>query len=348
MAKSSSSRIVQLARTRIDVDCYLRWLRLKSDPEYLRESEKIRQLNDAVCKAEQHAKDTYSLHKNVLKRSRLSSNEAYKAAQEECQKTEEFARVAGKACEEEEKRICEKFGISQWWPPEDNNLGMENARYIFEPLPSIQIIPPPPDMEIDLNAEGIKRMWQDLLHAKSVVEPPQKYTMADKNGWLTIKINLQAPLNELEEAIRRELRRHRYFQPSGRNRPDKDAAALEVWDGYVHEKRFSVVAKKLGRKVSTVKGQYVKAHILIHGQRPSGSIKQRRAGKMRDPQGEFSAHYGSCSRCQKADSADKLCSKFLAYIDQDTKADLDRRATRNLGNEETVRYQRTDETDEIM
>ena len=152
--------------------------------------------------------------------------------------------------------------------------------------------------------------------------------MADNEGWLTFKVNIGAPLEELEQAIGRLLRINRWSPPEGRHRPDKDAEALEALVCYEQTKQFSLVAKHLKRSVSTVKGQYVRAYSLIHGQKPSGSIKQRRAGIMRDPSGEFWAHFGSCNSCQNADSADDLCPKFLSHIDRNTKANLDTRASR--------------------
>lgn len=152
------------------------------------------------------------------------------------------------------------------------------------------------------------------------VEPPRRHTKADKDGWLTLKINLNAPLDECERAIRWHLRVNRVDPPKTRNRPDKIVEALEAWDCYEKAKQFSAVAQKLRRPVSTVKGQYVRACVLIHGQRPNGSIKQRRAGIVGDPAGEFKTHLESCSRCQKANTGDNFCPKFLSFVTQDTKA----------------------------
>jgi hypothetical protein len=103
---------------------------------------------------------------------------------------------------------------------------------------------------------------------------------------------------------------------------------LQIWDQYQETPSFSQVAKVMRLPPTTVKDHFVAACQDIEGQAPTGTTKQRRAGIMRDPGGDFQAHLGSCSRCQNADTADKICPKFLAFVTQETKAELDTRANR--------------------
>lgn len=151
-------------------------------------------------------------------------------------------------------------------------------------------------------------------------QPPLWKTMLDKEGCLTLKLTLDAPLEEIELAVGRILRLCRPEPRKTRNRPDKDAAALETWACYEETKRFSVVAKQLQRPVNTVKRQYVRGFELIHGQRPTGTIKQRRAGIMIDPATDYRNHEGSCVRCKKANTIEQMCPKFVAFLTQDTSA----------------------------
>lgn len=305
------------ARTRIKVECFVKWLKLKRSTEYLQAERTLTSLRQELAKAERSletARANYFDGQNSLTELERDT------AQKDYWDAEGYVEKAQTALSEEIEKVRERFDLVQWWSPEDTTVTVDNADCVVNSSLPIRVIPPPPGKHMDLNAEGMKEMLRTLDREGTAAEPRRRYTLADKDGWLTLKVNLATPLEELEQAIGRILRINRWDPPKGRHRPNKDAEALETWVCYEQEKQFSLVAKQLSRKVSTVKGQYVRAYVLLHGQKPSGSIKQRRAGTIGDPAGEFQAHLHSCSRCSKADSADALCPKYKSYVLQDTGA----------------------------
>ncbi|OAI49308.1 hypothetical protein AYO43_03140 [Nitrospira sp. SCGC AG-212-E16] len=198
-----------------------------------------------------------------------------------------------------EEDLCKRFGLTMWAYPDDPTVTFENAD---------AIVPP----KLPVYALGPSRVV--------IVEGKNLATRATDDGWLTLKVNLLRPLENTERIVAGVLRAHRrvFTVLSRRSRPDSDLKALQAWDHYSRNPKFSSVAQQLKRKTSTVKGQYVRGHVLVCGSKPTGSMKQRRVASIGDdPAGAFHSHFASCSRCQKADSADKFCSRWAAFIDQD-------------------------------
>ena len=60
--------------------------------------------------------------------------------------------------------------------------------------------------------------------ARVLIEPERK--MTDKDGWLTMKVKLNAPLEEIEQEVLWHLRINRRNPSRTRNRPDKAVEAL--------------------------------------------------------------------------------------------------------------------------
>lgn len=299
--------------------CYVKWLRLKGSKEYQEASEDIRRLRRAQHGAEEHLCGSHDAYRPYLESGAPNSPER-ETARQAYWEAEEAEKMACEALSAKEDELHKKFGLVQWWDPDDASVTIKDASCIVSPSPPVVILDPEPGKKVDLNAEADNEMRRSLERTGMAVEPPRRYTSADKDGWLTLKVNLNRPLDEVERVIRWLLRKHRWNPPKTRNRPDKIAKALETWVSYEERKCFTEVARHLGRPISTVKGQYVRACVLLFGQRPSGSIKQRRAGIVADPAWQFEAHLGLCNRCQKADSADKFCPKWAAYVNQDSKS----------------------------
>jgi len=298
-------------------DCYVKWFRLKGSNKYQKASQEIRRLKERVRKADERYFAANVSYSSYLERSVPDSTE--KQIKQEYWVAEKEAKQAQEALTNKEEETCKIFGLLQWWDP-DEPVTIKDATDIFSPCFSVVVLEPAPDKRVDPYEEIAKEGRRKLKSEGKWTEPLRKYTKADKDGWLTLKVNLNAPLEESERAIRYYLRVNRVNPPKIRNRSDKVAAALETWVCYEEKKLFSAVVRQLRRPVTTVKGQYVRASLLIHGKRPAGSIKQRRAVFVKDPFAEFQAHYGSCSRCKKADTVEKMCPKFIAFVDQDSKA----------------------------
>ena len=297
------------------VSCYVKWLQLKHSKEYRESSEKIRRLQEFLDTAEERFRAAHHTYVRYLGPDTLDSPEKQAACQQYWT-TEESAKKAQEALTAKTDETCNKFGLFQWWDPDDANITLKDARDLFALTASVEVLDPIKDKMVDLHAEARRSLERE----GTWLEPPYWKTKLDKEGCLAVKIRLNDPIEEIERAFWRLVDYYRQEPPKTRRRPDKVAQALDTWVCYEEHKVFSVVAQRLGRKVSTVKGQYVRACTLIHGQQPTGSIKRRRAGIVSDPAGEFQNHLGSCSRCQKAETGDEMCAKFKAFVTQDTKS----------------------------
>jgi len=316
---------IQKQRPPYKVECYLKWLRLRNSKEYREASQEIRQLQDGVRKSDERFSSAQSAYLPYLEQSVPDSIEK-RISQKKYWKAEESARKAQAALSSKEEETCKRFGVIQWWDPDDDRITIEDADCVVSPVLSVIVVQPTSDKRVDWNTKIDKDMRRTLEREGKATEPPRTYTMADKDGWLTLKINLNAPLEESERAIKWHLRVNRGDPPNTRKRPDKDAEALEAWVLYEQKKNFQAVANHLNQPVNTVKGQVVRATFLIFGQRPTGSIKRRRVGIIRDPASEYQAHLSTCSRCNNPKTVEDMCPKFIAYVNQDTKASLDKRA----------------------
>ncbi|MCH8041463.1 MAG: hypothetical protein IH977_14140 [Nitrospinae bacterium] len=300
------------------VDCYVKWLRLTESIEYREASQEIRRLQERVSKADERYSAAHVAYVPCLEPNVPDSTEK-QIIKQKYWTAEKSARKAQEALTAKEAETCQMFGLLQWWDPDDP-VTIKDATDIFSPCLSVVVLDPAPDKRVDFYATVGKEGRRTLEREGTWIEPHRMSTNADKDGWLTLKVNLNASLEASERAIRHLLRVNRVNPPQTRTRPDKVAEALEAWVCYEETKQFSAVAKQLQRPVNTVKGQYVRACDLIHGQRPTGSIKQRRIGMVRDPAREFNTHYTGCAKCRKAKTPEEFCPRWVAWVNQDAKA----------------------------
>lgn len=298
------------------VDCYVKWLRLKVSKVYREALQEIRQLQECVRKADEHLKVAGEDYQPFIVSGAPDSTDKH-VVRERYLAAEESAKNALEALSRKEEETCRKFDLFQWWDTDDPSITIENAHCLFDDSRLVEVLDPGHGQRmLDPHEEARRAFESGDTWCES---QPWKYKL-DKDGCLTLKINLNAPIEEIEDAIARTLRFFRQDPPKTRRRPDKNAAALETWDCYDRLRNFQAVSELLRRPVGTVKGQYIRACELIFGQRPTGSIKHRRAGILSDPAGEFQSHHKLCSRCQQAVTADDFCPKFLSFTDQDTRA----------------------------
>jgi hypothetical protein len=280
------------------VDCYVKWLRLKDSKEYREASQEILRLKQDLERVADRFEKAHAAYEPFLSCSVPADGEETRKAQHEYWQAESAYREARTTLDSKEQEACRRFGLFQWWDPDDSSITIKNAPAVVGPSSSVEVLDPP---------QGKRMGW---------------HTQSDRDGWLTLKVNLKAPLDQSEEMIARLLRLHRgtLRHPNTRNRPDSNTKALEVWVCYQEHPNFSAVARQLHRKVSTVKGQYIRGCLLVRGTRPTGPMKQRRASIVTDPALEYQNHYSKCSQCQKAVTAGQMCPRFLAYVAQDTRA----------------------------
>lgn len=309
------------SRDRLNIECYLKWLRLQRTKIFIRVSDKIRTLQESLRQADDRLTRAKLAYMPYLDQPGIKDSKKKVASQKEYWSAYKCATEALETLSKEEVKACERFGLVKWLHYDDSSITVENADCFVNPSYPIEVLRPSPESRIDLNAEADKEMRNTLERKGQAGQPShRKYSMADKDGWLTLRVNVMVPFEELEQAFKDIVQINQGHKPATRNRPDTVQKALETFSCYEQTKRFSLVAKQLARKVTTVKGQYVRACLLISGEKPSGTMKQRRAGMIGDPAAWFQNHHGSCSRCQKADIPEDMCAKAYAYITQDEKA----------------------------
>jgi hypothetical protein len=212
---------------------------------------------------------------------------------------DEWSKLS-KQLDREEQRIANKFGLFMWWDPDDKTISIHNVGALFDlsPVPhNVQIVAPSEPMSPD--------GWNRHVDGK---------------GWLILRVNLRAPIQETLPIAERimSLCRKTLAESKQRTRADSLEQALRVYGCYSRYRKFAQVGAVLGLPVSTVKGQFVRGCVLVHGKPPTGTMKQRRARDVGDPAHDFQSHLPSCARCQKAKSVEDMCSRFSAFAVQDT------------------------------
>lgn len=279
------------------VDSFVKLKRLKDDANYLKASEGILQLEEQLRLAEERFVQAKRAYEPDLPQKVPEPNPKVRRRRREYHAAEGEYLKTLEALGREQATVCQKFGLFQWWNP-NAPLTLGDASDLFDPTPPVQVIAPEPKGRM------------------------KSFTKADRDGYLTLKVDLKVPLERSEPLIAMLLRLHRtaLTLPKTRRRPDKDAEALQVVECYSEEPNFSTVARRLSRSPSTVKGQFIRGHVLIYGVRPSGGIKERRASPIKDPAREFDTHYTGCAKCRKAEKPEELCPRWVAWVTQDTKA----------------------------
>ena len=276
------------------VDSFVKLQQLKNDASYLKASERILQLEKQFRLAEKRFVRAKRAYEPNLPQFNPAPHRKVRRLQRKFHaKDGEFIKRL-EALSREKATVCQKFGLFQWWNP-NAPLTLRDASALFDPTPPVQVIAPEP---------------------KGRMKP---FTKADRDGYLTLKVDLKVPLEQTEPRIAMLLRLHRtaLTLPKTRRRPDKDAEALQVVECYSEEPNFSTVAQRLSRSPSTVKGQFIRGHVLIYGVRPSGGIKERRASLIKDPAREWNTHYAGCAKCRKAETPEEFCPRWVAWVKQD-------------------------------
>lgn len=257
MSKAARHRIVESSAD--DLRCLIRWLHLKHSPEYRHVSKTIQDLAEEEQEATQRLELADSTYQGYFdEKGRCAQNEQAKQAQQKYWKANRTCKAVTQRLELEKEKACKQFDIFMWWNPDDPAVTLDTASCVIGPVDPVQIIAP--------------------LSSASLRGNPS----VDKEGWLTLKVNLHAPLEKTESLIGAWLRLHKsalraQTPKKTRSRPDKHALALEVWDKYQDCPNFAELSRILHRKASTVKGQFIRGYVLMNGILPSGpSIKQRR------------------------------------------------------------------------
>ncbi|NKB80735.1 MAG: hypothetical protein GKS05_02330 [Nitrospirales bacterium] len=216
-------------------------------------------------------------------------------------KAEQAYDKAWQAREAQEETICQQFHLFYWWAPDAPGITPDTAWTLFYP----QLQP----------------------SSVTVLDPPRSRqhsggTKTTRDGTLLLEVDTKAPIEHTLEAVKRMLHFHRRaLKPATtRQHPDKDIEALVIYDYYCEHPSFAAVMKQFKLPKSTVQSRFLRGRYLVDGDAPTGPMKHRRAQVLKNPEAEFQLHLGTCSRCQKAQTAEALCPKFLAYVDKDTKA----------------------------
>lgn len=135
------------------VDCYVRWLKLKKSKEYREASLEIRQLQDRLREAEEHLRAAHDAYQPFLEAD-VPDSKKKRDIRKKYWTAEGAATKALKALSAKEAGTCKKFGLDQWWAPEDVSVGLQDAQHIVIPFFPVVVLDPTPDKRADLNAEG--------------------------------------------------------------------------------------------------------------------------------------------------------------------------------------------------
>ncbi|GKS59854.1 hypothetical protein YTPLAS18_33810 [Nitrospira sp.] len=195
------------------------------------------------------------------------------------------------------------------------------------------------DEEADRYAEELSEQLQQQPEAHQRRRGPD--LAVSSRDALDLTVDLSYPLDVLEEAIRRELRkalRRRRNVPqqkdglvAHRRRLDKADYYLRVYDGVTAGKPYIKVAKQVRRPVSTVKKAYLVVARDIQKLAPEkeGALQAAEVEKMSKEQLamvdlDVDTHMQQCAVCQRAETLDQMCLQVQTFVNQDVKGQRER------------------------
>ncbi len=148
-------------------------------------------------------------------------------------------------------------------------------------------------------------------------------------GFILLQVHLSATGDEVKrtfQRIKRELAP--LFVGTLRQRSGTFRDRLAVWDLVVEKGcTFPQVARKLRKKVSTVKGLYWAARrdILGIGSKAKSSRADRqRAQLVKVDLSDTDRHFRDCPECSKAKTPEEFCASMRAYVVQDVRSPRER------------------------
>lgn len=160
---------------------------------------------------------------------------------------------------------------------------------------------------------------------------PRPPSLKPTGRFLMIRVNLSYPQDVLEEVIKLELnkakrkrltQRRKESNGSGksRHRLDKSTLQLQIFDHITEGEKFTDIASKLKKPVSTVKSLYLAVSRKIFN--PSVP----KLGHKDVPLVDFDpeTHVQKCSTCQSARSFEKMCKLAQTYACQPYKSQRER------------------------
>lgn len=306
---------IQKKRPLHKVDCYLKWLHLKVSKEYREASQEILRLQNAVVEADERFRAAYAAYLPYLE-PRVPDSPEKQIGQKEYWEAEKSARQAQEALTAIEDETCRKFGIVQWWNPDDDSITIADADCLFSAPALVEVLDPGRDKMIDLHAEARRALWNPKELEKTWSEPPLWKTKLDKEGCLLLKVYLNAPLEEIERAIGRLLRFYR-DKPKTRNRPDTRQKGIEVFLAWKKDHDLGTVAQTLQLSLTTTRRLFRETFRKVYGDRPPRKQKARKAADFVD----IPSHVSDCARCQNGARTGKwgdFCDIAKAAIDQDS------------------------------
>lgn len=165
-----------------------------------------------------------------------------------------------------------------------------------------------------------KRDIEDIESNEAVAGPlpiwpfPVGVRKIEEDRYVTLSVDLEHPLDVLLPLIERELRGVIRARPRRRKRLDKLEFHLQVFDLARSGETFPAIAKKLRRRLSTVKSAYLMAVWNIFGR---GNVPRKRDRLLSrfDP----TTHTQGCSDCQKAKTFEEMCFVARLWAGEDTK-----------------------------
>lgn len=182
----------------------------------------------------------------------------------------------------------------------------------------------PVDSEDFSALERYGRDWPILDYS------PVAITELRKNRFLSLRLDLNHPLQDLLPLIEKELREADVGRARKRRRLDKVDQQLFVFDRVVEGATFPDIARKLRKRISTVKDMYLSAARKVFNS-PNPPGKEQAFSERLLTDFDLKTHIRKCPTCKAATVIDQLCEAARCFVNQDKVAQREmtgRRSTR--------------------
>jgi hypothetical protein len=178
----------------------------------------------------------------------------------------------------------------------------------------------------NLSQDTIKQWSAVKSDTRAIVPSPVKSRHSQRK-WLKLEIDLDYPRDVLLERIEKELSKVMPQRRKARRRWDKFDYYLRVYDLGIKNETFATIARKLKRRVSTVKSAFLSIGRTISSFDPTGFRRSHARHRRAFPTKKQSVlkvfdhknHLSQCDRCAKAKTADEMCPQALLHINQETR-----------------------------
>jgi hypothetical protein len=162
--------------------------------------------------------------------------------------------------------------------------------------------------------------WPERPKAYLAFSSPFFAPSAVPDGFWQLHVHESTTGDELKKAWQRIKSKLPRSSGRVRQRAGNLRERINVWDLYLKESNFHKIACKLHKPVSTVKALYCAARWDILGAPRTSRWSRTDRQAVLIAQVNFdNNHFGTCSQCSKAVTAEEFCTPYCAYVSQDAR-----------------------------